>query len=665
MCEIVIFAGTTEGRELAKFLSRHQVDVHVCAATEYGGELLQMEHCTVHAGRLDADQMRAMFRELGGDVLVIDATHPYAVEVSANIREACEGCADYIRLLRESSAPAGDDIVSVASVREAVEFLAGTEGNILVTTGSKELALFTALPDYRERVYARVLSTPEVAASCAELGFVGKHLICMQGPFSEELNIAMLRQFDAKWLVTKESGKSGGFGEKLEAAEKAGARVVLIGRPTAESGMSPAEVRAYLIRKLGFKLKRKIAVVGIGMGDPENLTREAYEICRDAQLLVGAKRMLETFSDFHGEKLVSYRPEEIRDYLDAHPQYETVALLLSGDVGFYSGAKRLCEMFAGEELQVCPGISSVVYLCAKLRVPWEDVKLVSLHGRESNLVAAVREHGKVFAIIGKGQEAKGILEKFRYYQMDSLRVTVAENLSYIDERITTGTAGELAGQDFSDLCVMLIENPDAHPVVTHGMEDEVFLRDQAPMTKSEIRSISLSKLRLHRDSIVYDVGAGTGSVSIEAALQASDGKVYAIEKKEEAVRLIRENQRRFAADNLTVISGLAPEALADLPAPTHVFIGGSSGNLRAIVETVLQKNPTARVVVNCIALETVTEALECLRVLPVKKVDIVAVSVGKSREVGRYHMMMGQNPVYIISFTGNGKPAESGMKRDC
>lgn len=663
MCEIVIFAGTTEGRELAQFLSRHQVDVHVCAATEYGGELLRMEHCTVHAGRLDAAQMRELFRQLGEDVLVVDATHPYAAEASANIRKACEGCAAYLRLLRESSAAAGDDIVPVASVQEAVDFLAGTQGNILVTTGSKELGCFMALPGYRTRVYARVLSAPEAVSSCAALGFAGKHLICMQGPFSEELNLAMLRQFDAKWLVTKESGRSGGFEEKLRAAKRAGARVVLIGRPTAETGMSPSEVRAYLIETLGIKVKRRIAVVGIGMGDPGGLTREAYDICRNAQLLVGAQRMLEPFADLPGEKFVSYRPEEIRNYLEAHPQYETVALLQSGDVGFYSGARKLCELFAEEELQVYPGISSVAYLCARLRVPWEDVKLVSLHGRNANIVAIVREHKRVFAIIGKGQEAGELLEKFACYHMDDVRVTVAENLSYETEKITAGTVRELAGRSFSDLCVILIENPDAHPVVTHGIGDEAFLRDKVPMTKSEVRSISLSKLRLCRDSVVYDVGAGTGSVSIETALQAADGWVYAVEKKEEALRLIRENQRKFAADNLTVVPGSAPEALSDLPVPTHAFIGGSSGNLREITETILRRNPCARVVVNCIALETLSEALECLRTLPVTEVDITAVTVAKSKEAGSYHMMMGQNPVYIISFTGSGRSAENGMVR--
>ena len=173
---------------------------------------------------------------------------------------------------------------------------------------------------------------------------------------------------------------------------------------------------------------------------------------------------------------------------------------------------------------------------------------------------------------------------------------------------------------------------------------------------SEVRSISLSKLQLTEDAVVYDVGAGTGSVSIEIALQAAEGEVYAIEKKEEAAALLEKNKRKFAADHLHIIRGLAPEALADLPAPTHVFIGGSSGNLKEILEVVLAKNPHVRIVINAIALETVAEALDCLKTLPVKETDVAAVSVAKAKELGRYHMMMGQNPVYVISCTG-GNPS--------
>ncbi len=174
------------------------------------------------------------------------------------------------------------------------------------------------------------------------------------------------------------------------------------------------------------------------------------------------------------------------------------------------------------------------------------------------------------------------------------------------------------------------------------------------MTKLEVRSVSLSRLGLKRDSVVYDIGAGTGSVSVEAALQAADGRVYAIERKVEAAALIRENRRKFSVPNLEVVEGLAPEAFFALPAPTHAFIGGSAGNLRQIVEAIFEKNQQTRVVINAIALETVAEAAALWKELPVEDVSVSQVMAARGRKLGGYELMTGMNPVYVISFSGRG-----------
>lgn len=675
MDKILIFAGTTEGRELAGHLCTGTVDkdveIHVCTATEYGGQLISSNVMSdadkeaapgmkVHTGRLTTGQMEDLMKE-EQITLVIDATHPYAVAVSENIQNACKQCGtEYLRLLRgNSNIRENKDITVVSSIDEAVEFLKNTEGNVLVTTGSKELAKYTAIPDYQNRIFARVLSTPEVAAACAKLGFQGKNLICMQGPFSEELNIAMLKQIKASYLVTKDSGKSGGFEEKITAARRAGAQVILIGRPVEETGYSMGEILELLNRRFGVlnqkekKEQRLVSLIGIGMGTPENMTREAFAACVEADVLIGAKRILDTVVELGKPVFAAYRDNEIKDFVEQHPEYKKIAVLLSGDIGFYSGAKKMLDLFEDFRTEVYSGISSVVYFCGKLHTAWEDVHLISLHGREANAIAAVKRYKKVFALIGQQDGVNQLCRNLCSYGFPDVMVYAGENLSYSNERILSGTAKSMAQESFEKLSVVLIENQDASMVVTHGIEDEAFLRDKVPMTKSEVRSISLSKLRLKEDSVIYDVGAGTGSVSVEMALQSCNGFVYAIEKKKEAVNLIGENRKKFAVPNLKVIEGLAPEALEDLPAPTHAFIGGSSGNLKQIMELILAKNPAARIVINAIALETVAEALHCLKELPVKETDIAAVSVGKSKEVGHYHMMMGQNPVYIISCTGN------------
>jgi precorrin-6Y C5,15-methyltransferase (decarboxylating) len=268
-------------------------------------------------------------------------------------------------------------------------------------------------------------------------------------------------------------------------------------------------------------------------------------------------------------------------------------------------------------------------------------------------VGLLQKHPRIFAIVGNATGAAQVCRKLTSYGMGNAKVAIGERLSYADEKISHGRAVDFQEISTDPLSVILLEWKEENTsVVTPGICDGEFLRDKVPMTKEEIRSISLSKLRLTKDAVIYDVGAGTGSVSVEMALMAVDGRVYAVEKKEEAVQLLHKNKEKFRADNLDIISGTAPEALKDLPVPTHAFIGGSSGNLREILQLLLEKNPEIRVVVNCITLETVAEALACVKNLPVEDVDIAQVNVAKGKIAGAYHLMMGLNPVYVISFTG-------------
>ncbi len=661
MSRVLLFGGTTEGRSLAEYLERAGAEVLVCVATEYGESLMEgTRFRTIHTGRMDRKEMEAlMCRERFA--AVVDATHPYASLVSENVKAACVATdTEYLRLSRAREMLDGD-VIRAGSMEEAAAFLAETKGNILVTTGTKELSKLARIPDFAERVYARVLPAKESIAECQKLGLGGSHIIGMQGPFEEALNEAMLRHIHAGWMLTKESGKQGGFAEKKRSARKAGASLVVITRPGGEKpiqeGDDELRIRGILCERLGISPKRSIRIIGIGMGARDGMTGEAAAACEDADVLIGAERMVQAAASFGKPMFISYRPQEIREYVYAHPEYERIGLLLSGDVGFYSGAAKLLEAFQKEETRLYPGISTVAYLCSRAKTAWEDVRLLSLHGRSPNLIGAVCASKKVFALTGGRDGVREICKKLLAYGLSQVKVTVGERLSYPQERILSGTPGELLEESYDGLCALLIQNNKACETLVHGLEDEAFLRGEVPMTKSEVRSVSLSRLRLGRNSIAYDVGAGTGSMAIEMAIQAWNGQVYAIERKPEAVSLIRENKRKFCADNLTVIEGLAPEALKDLPAPTHVFIGGSSGNLKQILETVLGKNPGTQIVLNAIALETVGEAMECLKNLPVKNLQISALSVSRSRQVGNYHMMMGLNPVYIISCKGGGTHA--------
>jgi precorrin-6Y C5,15-methyltransferase (decarboxylating) len=658
---VIIFAGTTEGRRISEYLGRAGVDVHVCVATGYGESLIERSASMgISAQRLSSDDMRLMFTEKKAD-LVIDATHPYAVAVSENITKACAGSVEYIRLLRPEGEADRDGIITVPDTDAAVEYLRGTEGRVLVATGSKELRKFTAIDGYRERLFARVLSLPDVVRQCADLGFEGKNLICMQGPFSEDLNYAMMRQLDIRYMVTKDSGGPGGFGEKVRAARRAGARTILIGRPPESGGMSYENVTELLASRYGIpagtedarkERPRTVSVIGAGMGYPDGMTVEALNACRSADLIIGPKRVAEAAGGGK-DVFTEFRSDKVAQYIAEHPEHRDIAVVFSGDIGFHSGAKGLLAALGdGYDVRMYCGITSVQYLCSRLRIPWDDVFLMSSHGARANIIGEVRRRRKVFSLLSKGADVNELCGNMILYGMGDATVAVGENMGSDRERIISGTPAELAAGVFEGLCVALVSNENADGTYPVGIPDEAFIRGDAPMTKSEVRSLSVSKLKLSDDSVVYDIGAGTGSVAIEMSRVAVRGKVYAIEREESALGLIQRNKERFAADNLEIVHGKAPAALKKLPAPTHAFIGGSGGDLKKILKLLTEKNPDVRMVINSVTLETVGETVRCIKELGLREVETICVSVSRSRTTENVHLMMAQNPIYITVCEG-------------
>lgn len=656
MYKLCVFAGTTEGRELVEFLSGQDVSVTACVATEYGETLLTpRDNLTISAQRLTGDEMEALFSRENFD-MVIDATHPYASVVTENIASACEKSGvPYQRLLR-TGCKAGEDAVFVPDIPAAVDYLNGTVGTILLTTGSKELAKYAGLTDFADRVYARVLPMEESLRLSQSAGLKPAHILAMQGPFSLDMNVTMLKSVRAKYLVTKDSGTAGGFDEKVAAARAAGAQLVIIGRPPQREGLTLPETIDFLCKKFDLHRKPKVSVVGIGPGSREAMTLEVRRALEEADCLIGAKRMLEAALRPGQTVFDVVSPTKIAEYIQNHPEYSRFAVAMSGDVGFFSGTKKLLPLLSDCEVTVLPGLSSLVYLCARLGTSYEDVRPVSLHGREHDIVPDIKKYRRVFILVG-GENGMGLLcKQLTEAGLGGVKISAGENLSYPQERITIGTAAELAEKTFDSLSVALIENPDADPVVTHGLPDEAFQRTESvPMTKSEVRSVCLSKLALTEHAICWDVGAGSGSVAIEMALQVTGGQVFAIERKDVAVELLRENTRRFGLENLTVVPGLAPEVCRELPAPTHVFIGGSAGNMRQILEEILGKNPSARIVATAVTLESIGELTQCMKAIPFAFTEVVSMTVARDRKAGPYHLMMGQNPIFIFTMQGGNR----------
>ncbi len=394
----------------------------------------------------------------------------------------------------------------------------------------------------------------------------------------------------------------------------------------------------------------KVYLIGVGMGNPGTMTAEALEAVRACPVLVGAPRLLESWAQDH-DCVPLIAGADIAEYIGKQ-QEGPIGVLLSGDTGFYSGAKRLWALLEDHEVVTLPGISSLSYFCAKLHTDWQDVKIVSAHGRSHNVVGEIQRNGRTFALTGGSTKAQDICRELTGRGLGDVTVSVGERLSYPDERVVTGTAAELAEETFADLSVLLAVNPRpvTRPWNGSGLPDEAFLRGNVPMTKEEVRALALSKLRLAERHVVWDVGAGTGSVSVECALSCPAGRVFAVEKKEEALALLEENRERFHAANLSIVEGTAPEALKDLPAPDRVFIGGTSGELGEILDVIFDKNPAARVVCTAVTLETVAEAARLFAHL--EGADMVQVSATRTRSAGRYHLMDAQNPVWIFSGEG-------------
>lgn len=677
---IVIFAGTTEGRLLAERLAASGVEVTACVATEYGEKLIPEQPCLqVHSGRMDAEKMTD-FLQQKMPYLVVDATHPYAQVVSETVKKVCEELhMEYVRLLRPAGAalPADERIHFVQNAKAAAELAEQMSGNIFLTTGSKELAVFIQIISDFSRLYARVLSTEETFEICKELGFEGKQLICMQGPFSEDLNRAMYAHVDAKILVTKESGDVGGFSDKMQAALALGMQCIVIQRPK-EQGLTFEQVCERLgVTGTDSRASGILSLVGTGMGTPEQMTLEARHVLEQAQVIFGAKRMLDAVHEFPAQKVCEYRREQIAAYLCEHPQLTQAAVVFSGDVGFYSGADSFGKCLdCGEKnwnVSRIAGISSVNYFAAKLGVAWQDVKLCSVHGRDTDLLKQITENKKVFSLFNGGEQLTELAGQLHDNGLDHVRLSAGFDLGYETEEIWQGSVREFLSRPVrTGLCVGLFENVDVNNQksvdtgdvslqkdngrpTTGNLPDALFERGAVPLTKEEIRAVALSKLRLTADAICYDIGAGTGGMTMDMARYVPNGTIIAFERNAEACELIRANAARLSARQVTVVQGSAPEILEGYEMPTHAFIGGSGGRLHEIVELLLEKNPCMRIVIDAVTLETVSEANALLKTLPVKDVDIVSVTVAKAKSAGAYHLMESMNPVYIFSFTGDGE----------
>lgn len=677
--KIVIFAGTTEGRRLSELLAAAGIEHTVCVATEYG-EIVLKKHPSVriHQGRMNREEIAAFVKE-GQFTLVIDATHPYAREITRNIKAAVKEQSDkekpvsYLRIRRDGSKRRESGMTCFETNEDCAKALENTEGNILLTTGSKELFQYCRNKEVKRRLYVRILPSVESLALCTEQGICGKQIIAMQGPFTAQLNEALIRQYHISCVVTKESGASGGYPEKLEAAGRTGTKIYVIGRPEEEEGCSFTQICLKLEELCGIAFPEadelELTLAGTGMGNENGLTKEVEKAIREADILFGAERMLAGFP-YKPEKYPFYRAEQVVPYLRKIQETgrfmgkRRIAVLFSGDSGFYSGCQSLYAALKKEiregrltaSVRILPGISSVAYLAARIGESYHDAAVYSIHGKElCNLADRLQCNAKIFLLTSGVKDVNRIGKMLVEAGMPEFEVITGCQLSYAEERIERLTPLECMEIKEEGQYICLLKNPHVEKrKLTHGIADEHFLRDRIPMTKEEVREVSICKLHLRDGAVVYDIGSGTGSIAVEIAGLSDDIQVYAVEQKEEAVSLIEKNKNKFGMQNIKVVKAAAPEGLYALPAPTQAFIGGSGGRLKAILSVLWRKNPKMRVVMNAVSLETICEIKELLSLYQVKNEEIVQLQVSRTRKAGNHHLLQAENPVWICAFDFDG-----------
>ena len=393
-----------------------------------------------------------------------------------------------------------------------------------------------------------------------------------------------------------------------------------------------------------------VTLIGMGSGQPENLTLQGLAALRQADLILGARRLLAVLPAGCTEnRAAAYRPDEVAELLQTSGA-ENAVLVYSGDTGFYSGASAMMEKLEalGVRARVLPGLSSIQLLAAALGRPWQGWNLVSAHGRTCDPVAECMQGRPTFFLTGGSEDPATLCAQLAAEGFGDVQGVVGQCLGTPEEKLFRGSVKELAAGRFNSLSVLLVEAAEGLPRRAPGLPDEAFERGDVPMTKQEVRAAVLAKLAVRPEDILWDVGAGTGSVSVELALAAPRGRVYAVECRPEGCALIKANREKFRTRNLVLVEGLAPAALSDLPAPDAVFIGGSKGSLAAIVAAALDKNPDARICVSAIALETLSAAVAALTARG-RTVQVSQIAVSRAKAVGGLHLMMAQNPIYLIT----------------
>jgi len=400
---------------------------------------------------------------------------------------------------------------------------------------------------------------------------------------------------------------------------------------------------------------KPVAIIGMGLS-PEDLTTRHRQIIEAADVLVGGRRLLDYFRETSARKQVIDRKiSEAIDFIKAQMKTQTVVVLASGDPLFFGIGSILIKALGPENVDVYPNISSVAAAFARIKEPWSQVQVVSLHGRQNDrAIHDALNRGKTVAVFtDPANNPARIAQRLLAAGYAHLTMCVLESLGSTTEKIDWYQLGRAAGMTFSEPNLLILKQVSGQNETRKtphlGIPDQDFAHEKGLITKSEIRAVSLAKLQLRPGQVLWDLGAGSGSVSIEAALLVRDGKVIAVEKNEKRISQIKFNVDRFEASNVDVVQAVLPDGLAELPPPDRVFIGGGGRDLKEIIKAAASfLAANGIVVVNTVLTPNVIAATETLASLGFKT-SMVQVQVNHSRQMPWAERLEAQNPVWIVS----------------
>ncbi|NTU42435.1 MAG: precorrin-6y C5,15-methyltransferase (decarboxylating) subunit CbiE [Nitrospirales bacterium] len=427
-----------------------------------------------------------------------------------------------------------------------------------------------------------------------------------------------------------------------------------------------------------------IFVIGIGY---RPLDKKAREIMLSAEVILASHRLFEVFQTYEEYEAVKervkviLRVDETMEFIrgqksedrgqntEDRAQTKNIVLLASGDPLFSGIGRKAVQEFGKEIVEIIPDLSSIQLAFARIKEPWEDAFLMSLHGgpdpekrrrlpyERRDIPLLLERHPKIAIFTDRENNPRTIAEALQQaavsHQPSGLRVFVCEKLGYPDERVTEGSPEEIAQMSFAEPNVVIVKKTEDRCQSTEhrlGLTEGEIEHSRGLITKDEVRAVAMHKLRLPSKGVLWDIGAGSGALSIEAALLAPGLKVCAIEQDAEQIGNIRRNKVRFDAPNVEIIEGEAPESLKGLPAPDRVFIGGSGGQLPAIIELIHEVMPSGIIVVNATIMETLHAAIDALQSHGFE-VDASQVSVSRMKPLGTGHCLAGQNPIFVIRGT--------------